>query len=193
MVSSRGRANLSGPYATRVDERPRRRGTAAIGVFLAVVVVLGAVIWLAAGPRRGTHITLYTSGSSVLHVSGAVRGSWAMPVVSRSWSNAETDGRRGLTGRWIGGDACATCELKVIGDYDPRTGSFTTSAVEIHIPERPYVFWARRGECTVTVRRVDDAAAEGELSCSHVPTVVEGSSLAIDATGQFDLGDGQQQ
>jgi hypothetical protein len=176
-----------------MDERPPHRGTAAIGLILAVVAVLGTVIWLAAGPRRGTHITLYTSGSSILHVSGAVRGSWKMPVVSRSWSKAETDGTRGLNGRWIGGGACGTCELKVIGDYDPGTGIFITVSVEIHVPERPYIFWARQGECAVTVQRVDDSAAQGQLACRQIPTLVEGSNLAIDATGRFDLEGAQQQ
>ena len=67
------------------------------------------------------------------------------------------------------------------------------TAVEIHVPKRPYIFWAREGECTVTVQRVDDAAADGELTCTGVPTLVEGSPLKIDATGRFDLGDAQQQ
>jgi hypothetical protein len=176
-----------------VDERPRHRGTAAVGVTLAIVVVLGAVIWLAAAPRRGTHVTLYTEGSSTVHVTGAVRGSWTMPAVGRSTSKAMTDGTRGLNARWIGNDACPSCELVVSGRYDPGTGSFTTQTVEIHVPKRPYIFWARAGECTVTVQRVDDAAAEGHLSCSSVPTLVEGSSLAIDATGTFDLGGAEQQ
>jgi hypothetical protein len=175
-----------------VDERPKHRGTAAIGLVLAVGALAG-VIWVSAGPRRGTHVTLYTSGSSSLHVSGAVRGDWTMPVVALSLSRAERDGRRGLNARWIGAAACPTCELVVVGQYDPGTGMFNTESVQIHIPERPYVFWARQDECAVTVERVDDTAAQGELSCIHVPTLVEGSRLAIDATGQFDLGGAQQQ
>jgi hypothetical protein len=176
-----------------VDERPRRRGTAAIGVVVAVVVVLGAVIWLAAGPRRGTHVTLYTSGTSTVTVSGAVRGSWTMPAVGRSTSKAMSDGTRGLTARWIGSAKCPTCELVVSGMYDPGTATFTTQAVQIHVPKRPYVFWARAGECTVTVQRVDDSAADGTLSCRRVPTLVEGSRLAIDATGRFQLGNAEQE
>jgi len=116
-----------------------------------------------------------------------------MPVVALSWSKAQTDGRRGFNARWIGGQACATCELVVVGQYDPGTGVFDTQSVQIHVPERPFFFWARRGECAITAQRVDDTAAQGQLSCTHVPTLVEGSSLAIDETGKFELEGDQQQ
>ena len=175
-----------------MDERPKKRGTAAIGLILAIGALV-ALIWVSAGPRRGTHVTRYTLGSSTLHTSGAVHGDWTMPVVALSTSKAQSDGRRGFSARWIGGDACATCELVVVGQYDPGTGVFNTQSVQIHLPKRPYVFWARQGECAVTVQRVDDTAALGQLSCTHIPTLVEGSSLAIDATGHFDLEGAEQQ
>ena len=167
----------------------RRRGPLGtyLGALAAGVGLVGLLIWVSAGPDREQATYRYWQGVAHVSIHGSVERELDLPLVVSAWTRLRNDETWFVNARWNGDASCPICELRLIGDYDDTTHVLIRESVEVRVHEEPYAFYARRGECTVTLGVLDSNEVRGTIECVGAPTIEIGDRRTIDLSGSFDL------